>query len=378
MKILHVTHSLVGGPAAYLDEIADAQLAALGKGNVKFLLPFDQVQYCQRLPTDAVLTFTATSRSALSLFNFSRELLQSIRNEKPTILHLHSTFAGAIGRLCLPFFPAPRPRVIYCPHGWSFGMKTTLWKRLLYASLELALAPAADRIVMISEHDQRQGKRWGQQAARLHLIRNAVRDHLPLQAHTPPPFDSQKLNLLFVGRLDRQKGLDTLLNAFAQARRDDTQLHVIGESFLTREHHPLPLPEGVTLHGWKSRDELIQFYTHADALVVPSRWEGFGLVAAEALRSGCPVLAARVGGLPELVVPDKTGFLFPPDSVTSLAQLLTTIQKRDLLRLRPQARQHYQQYFDATRMNDQLLSLYASIAPDANAAVGSRRHIEHV
>jgi len=362
MKIMHVTQSLVGGPAAYLDEIAEAQITAFGDNNVKFFLPDDQIQYCQRIPQNAIIRFKSTARNISSLISFACELCRAVNKEVPSVLHLHCTLAGAIGRLCLPAFVHPRPRVVYCPHGWSFGMKTAFWKRLAFASFEFGMSKTADRIIVISEHDRKQAQDWRQPASRLRLIRNAINDSPSHSEYTQSLFDTGKLNLLFVGRLDKQKGFDILLQAFAKANLDNAVLHVIGASFLDEDEHSGSLPPNVELHGWKSRDELLTYYSQADALVVPSRWEGFGLVAAEALRAGCPVLAADVGGLPELVIDGETGFLFPPGSVEALSNLLRKIDKRLLAELRPLARQLFLDCFHADRLNRELIALYRELA----------------
>jgi glycosyltransferase involved in cell wall biosynthesis len=179
----------------------------------------------------------------------------------------------------------------------------------------------------------------------------------------------EHLNLLFVGRLDAQKGFDLLLSALGAVNRNDIILHVVGDAFLDKRSNRKLVPTNVVFHGWKPRHEVSLMYREADALVVPSRWEGFGLVAAEALRAGCPVVAAKVGGLPELVVEKQTGYLFRPDSVADLTRALQQLRREDLLGLRPQARSHYLAHFQASRMNQQLCTLYDSLSFDSVAPV---------
>jgi glycosyltransferase involved in cell wall biosynthesis len=82
-----------------------------------------------------------------------------------------------------------------------------------------------------------------------------------------------------------------------------------------------PLGDDVTFHGARSRDEIAAFLARAHALVVPSRREGLGMVALEALAVGCPVIASATGGLIELVG-EGDGALVPPGDPAALAAAL--------------------------------------------------------
>jgi glycosyltransferase involved in cell wall biosynthesis len=115
--------------------------------------------------------------------------------------------------------------------------------------------------------------------------------------------------------------------------------------------------------GWLPRDCLHSYYAAADGLVVPSRWEGFGLVAIEAMRAGTAVIASNRGSLPELVEHGTTGYIFHLDE-NELDKLEGTLRRLDKNRLREMGAagaRHFEQRFTAETMNRSLLDVYADL-----------------
>jgi glycosyltransferase involved in cell wall biosynthesis len=146
----------------------------------------------------------------------------------------------------------------------------------------------------------------------------------------PPPhaperdveFDSP--TLLAVARLVRQKGLDILIRAMRPIKDSvpDARLLLAGDgperAALERLARELGLVDSVSFLG--HRDDVDELMRRAWILVHPSRWEGFGLVLLEAMEQGLPVVAARVSAVPEIVVPEATGLLVPPEDPRGLAE----------------------------------------------------------
>ena len=137
--------------------------------------------------------------------------------------------------------------------------------------------------------------------------------------------------LLYVGRLAPIKGLDTLLMALACFRERDASARLLivgGEadeagtdatSPLARRAAELGLADAVTFVGPQPQDSLARYYTAADATVLPSYYESFGMVALEAMACASPVVASRVGGLQTTVRDGVTGFLVPEGDACALA-----------------------------------------------------------
>lgn len=159
--------------------------------------------------------------------------------------------------------------------------------------------------------------------------------------------------LLFVGRIEPLKGLDVLLQALAILCKQGTLakyhlcLSVIGgepdadpetmSAEMVRIQalcHEYGLDELVAFLGKRSQDTLPYYYSAAQAVVVPSQYESFGMVALEAMACGTPVVASQVGGLAYLVQDGQTGFTVPVGDPHLLAERLTALISNPELRQR--------------------------------------------
>lgn len=146
--------------------------------------------------------------------------------------------------------------------------------------------------------------------------------------------------ILFVGRMDRIKGVDIVLRAAADLEdRDGLQVVMIGGatddaevSRLKALARKLGIDRHLTFPGAVRQDILPQYYSAADVCIVPSYYETFGLVAVESMACGTPVIAARVGGLQATIVDGRSGYLVPWHCPEPYAERLETILGNDSLR----------------------------------------------
>jgi len=143
--------------------------------------------------------------------------------------------------------------------------------------------------------------------------------------------------ILFVGRIDPVKGIDTLLKAMVIVRREmgsdyNAELLIVGGdkdsidysengeiSRLKRMTAELSLENTVTFLGSQRQDRLPHYYSAAEVCVLPSRYESFGMVALEAMACGTPVIASHVGGLTSLIQDERCGFVVPEGNEQALA-----------------------------------------------------------
>jgi glycosyltransferase involved in cell wall biosynthesis len=161
---------------------------------------------------------------------------------------------------------------------------------------------------------------------RVRVIPNAIAVPGP---HAPWPRSG---HLFTAGRLQEQKGFDVAIEALARLteRHPDLCLHIAGdgdeEAALRRHARQQGVAQRVHFLGTLSHDALVHEISEASVVLVPSKTiEGFSLVALEAAHLGRPVVATRVGGLPETVEDGRTGVLVPPNDPERLATAIDSL-----------------------------------------------------
>ncbi|MFB2838293.1 glycosyltransferase family 4 protein [Floridanema evergladense] len=187
-------------------------------------------------------------------------------------------------------------------------------------------------------------------------------------------FNPTERIVLYVGRFDPSKGLETLLQAGAncQARsQGNFRLVIAGgedpdlegdreEERIRILAQELELTENILFTGRLAHDILPFYYAAADVCVVPSYYEPFGLVAIEAMACGTPVVASNVGGLKFTVIPEETGLLVPPHDIAGFAAAIDRVLTDDVWarKMRKQASLRVRQNFSWAWVAGQLSDLY--------------------
>lgn len=143
---------------------------------------------------------------------------------------------------------------------------------------------------------------------------------------SPKPRNQERpLTIGVVSRLETIKGMDLVVPAFTlvKVRHQEMRLLVVGEGSLLKQMHEqvhkAGLEGSVEFAGRQPQEKLTEFYDRIDILLMPSRSEGFGLTAIEGMARGCVVVAARTGGLPEVVRDREVGLLHEPERTEDLA-----------------------------------------------------------
>lgn len=139
----------------------------------------------------------------------------------------------------------------------------------------------------------------------------------------------QPARMLFVGRVVYQKGLDLLLHSLADLRDREWELTIVGDGPLRPSLETLAANLGIAerIHfvGWKKGGQLWEAYRQANLFTYPSRHEGMPNVVLEAMAAGLPVIATRIAGNEELVIPESTGLLIEPENQQQLEQALDSL-----------------------------------------------------
>lgn len=156
--------------------------------------------------------------------------------------------------------------------------------------------------------------------------------------------------LLYVGRLEHVKGVAVLLRAMAQVCEavPGITLDIVGEGPQRAELAALAAElhlDNVRFHGWLSRDDVHRMYRECTVLVVPSVWpESFGMVVAEAMAVGRPIVGSRVGAIPELVADRENGRVVEAGRPEILAEAITWVVQGDTSALGLASRERAKQF----------------------------------
>lgn len=289
-------------------------------------------------------------------------LARELRRLAPDIVHLHTgraTWLGGLGAW-LAGRPAITTRRMERPI--SRGWRT----RLIYTRLTqraVAISPAVARCLAEA----------GVPAARTRVIASAVAvdalaPRVPAAqtraAHAAGPED---LVLLVLAALVPRKGGDVLIRALAGVAAGGRRpvLWIAGAGAERARLEDLAREQGVAaqVRFLGQRTDAADLLAACDVLVLPSRREGLGVAALEAMAAGRPVVASAVGGLAEAVVDEQTGLLVPPDDVDALAAALLRLLRDPALRQTLGARgpAHVRAHFSAEHMVAAYAELYESV-----------------
>jgi len=248
-----------------------------------------------------------------------REIRRLVEWSRPDIVQINSSKAGVLARLALAGSGIP---AIFTAHGWAFAGRAG-FSGLFLAAVERTMAPLSAGIVCVSEWDRSLAlARRIASPDRLHVIRNGIA--APDAPQERGAWPARPL-LICVTRLRiPQKDVALLLEALSHPGLGSWRLRIIGDGperpSLVARRDALGLGDRVEILG--ERRDVAEQLASADAFVLPSRWEGLPYSILEAMRAGLPVVASRVGGVPELVVHETTGLLVQPGSVSQMASAL--------------------------------------------------------
>ena len=308
-------------------------------------------------PLDALAAFTRENGVPVARLpirghldpGLPRRMAAFLRRDPPDLLHLHLIHATLHGVLAARGRDAPR--LIASRHG------VEPYRRLpWFGLLQRRLDRRCQRILVPSEHLARFTRRWdGTAPAKMRVVPHG----LPPECFAPADaaaraatraawgVRAEEVVLGAVARLHPSKDHATLLRAFAQALRRHPALRLIlvGEGPLRGRLEALArelLGDAAPAHVLFLGEQVVDrgLYAGLDVAVQATRREGFGLAALEAMAAGLPLVASRVGALPEIVQPEETGLLVEAGSVSALAAALERLAADPALRVALGARAH--------------------------------------
>lgn len=320
-------------------------------------------------PGDGAQTPTLAARAEVATVDLGSSrsvapLLRVFRQTRPDIVHVHTPSTSGLARLALAARLARVPKIILTLHQVApdplprrSRIVNRAGQRLVHTTVAVS-GGAADT----------QAVHAGLSRRRIEVIHNGVEDaRLDPGATDPLPRHNGEVWAGYFGRLAAEKGVDTLIDAVGAARRTgvDIRLLVAGDGYeraaLEARADDLDCADAVVFAGHRADARMLM--REVDIVVHPPRFEGFGLVVAEAMEAGRAIVATNVaGGIPELVRDGDNGVLVPPDDVPALAAAIWRVASDEALRARLGAagRLRYEREFAADRMIERTLRYYGS------------------
>lgn len=247
-------------------------------------------------------------------------LLYLVNDREYDIIHAH-LFPSSYVAACTSIL-ATEPRWIFTEHNvWNRRRKYRILR-----PLDRCVYSRFTQIVTVSEKVKSALLDWQPQLEpKVETIPNGV--VIPKQVRRRPRMIGRPLRFIVVSRLEPAKGIDLLLDALRPLRDYDFQVKVAGDGSQRILLEQLTKQYGLTnrIEFLGMRHDIQELMQQSDCLLVPSRWEGLPIAILEAMANGLPVIASRVGGIPEVIQDDVNGMLVPAEDVQSLRSQLEEI-----------------------------------------------------
>ncbi|MEO1397498.1 MAG: glycosyltransferase family 4 protein [Pseudomonadota bacterium] len=334
LKIIHCFRSPVGGIFRHVRDLIDEQVAdghQVGvicdnnTGGAFEEALFQQLEHKLALGLHRCeMSRSITPKDAAVAWR----LYRAVGATRPDILHAHGAKGGAYARIigtALRLF-GQRPARLYCPHGGSIHFDPTKLSAKVYFGLERVLERFTDRLIFVSQYEREAYEaKVGEAHCPISLVRNGLRPEEFDPVHPRP----DAADLLYIGMMRDLKGVDLFLNALP-----------LVVDLAARPVHAVMVGDGPDRARYRAMaDNLIaqsagklsitfrdpmparEAFTLGKALVVPSRAESMPYIVLEALAASVPLIATRVGGIPEIYGP-MADALVEPNSREALADIM--------------------------------------------------------
>lgn len=320
-------------------------------------------------------------RDAVAVWRLAR----LVRKVRPDVVHTHTAKAGAVGRLGA-LLSGRRPVVVHTFHGHVLRGYFGAGGTLLFRAIETILARVSDRLIAVSPEvrDELVRLRVAPES-RFSVIRLGIEldervrfDGDPADVRRRLGIPAGKFVVGWFGRMTAVKRTDDLLTMLAGTRERgiDAMLVLIGDGDdrrrLEQRAHDLGIAKSCLFLGYQ--ESVAEWFAICDAVILTSANEGTPVTLIEALAAGRPVVATRVGGVPDVVDDGETGFLVRPADTHAMAERLEILARDPELRARmgELGRERVLRRYSVARLLDDVDALYRELLGVASSATSSR------
>lgn len=292
-------------------------------------------------------------RLSLGLFSKLEEKLKGLN---PDVVHTHLFGADVWGRVAAKRLDLPVVTTEHNVNKQESSIKGFA-KRLLNSYSDKYTAPSEAVKKYMQSH-------YSIDKQNIDVVLHGI--NLDKFLYTDPFISHKPLKLLMLGRLTKQKGHDIALKALSKIDKNDWMLDIVGDgenySYIEKIIKEFGLEDNVKL--WDPTLDVVDEYNEHDVVLMPSRWEGLGLVAIEAMAAGRVVVGTNVEGLNEVIKNGVNGLMVKPEDPKALARrVLFCIQNDnecgDIAR---KARKYAKKYFSIEDMVKKYEKIYQELA----------------
>ncbi|MGC8691195.1 MAG: glycosyltransferase [Caldisericum sp.] len=295
-------------------------------------------------------------------YDFSKisRLIRYIKQNNYDIVHVHLFPADIFGAIASLFFKE-KPKFIFSEHSIYNRRRDVK----IYKSIDLFAYSRYGKIICVSDLVK---ERLVQYLPNLKTKAVVVRNAIPIEEKTEES-KHKVYDVLFVGRLEKAKGVDILIKAVSELRfrySMSLKVAVVGEGALRSEYEKLAkdlsLIDSMEFLGL--RKDVTGLMKRSKLFVLPSRWEGLPMVILEAMANGIPVIATKVGGIPEVIEDGKDGIFVEPENPEELSKAILMLLDDDNLRnlISSNAYKKVKEEYSIEKYTKTLLSLYKELA----------------
>jgi len=310
VRIIHVTEALGGGVLYHLHQLIKAQINAgfeviLIHSNRRDTPASEELDKLFPFPALRVVIPMATNISIKDDLMSFRELVDFMKSQKPDVIHLHSSKAGALGRVAASFV-GMKKNVHYSPHGFSFLRRDVSWlKRALFFTFEVIGGMFGGNIIASSASEGLlAAKIVGR--SRVSVVENCT----DVPEFSRPERDQEApVRVTSAGRLSYQKAPWRFWKLAKSLSKEKASFTWLGDGELRGKFEECSEDKSVRISGWIERESLWHEMHNADLYVMTSLWEGMPLTLLDAQAIGLPSVVSDVVGCRDVVIDGITGFI---------------------------------------------------------------------